>query len=149
MLLFQLLKAYTEIDKEILPGETKYEVYKLFKIKEKFDDQYKEIIELQKKLCSTLEEYFKGTIYSSQSYFGSTNDTINDYKIDTSFVIRLTIEEIFILYYYTDLFKRNNDMFKFYRSHIVIAEIDNILEKIQKSIMSRIPSRVTFYKPNK
>lgn len=149
MLLFELIKAYTETDRKSLPGTTGEKVYKLFEIKEKFNSKYREIVGLQKKLCSTLDEYFKDNKFSVGGYAGSTNLEINNYRIDTSFLVELTIEEIFILYYYTNLFKEYNDMFKFYRSNIVINEIDNILKKIQECIITRIPSKVTFYNPYK
>lgn len=147
LLLLELIKAYVSVDKKFLPGITGEKVHKLSKILEKFNNKHKEVVELQEKLNTTLKEYFDGNIKSIGGYWGSTNYQVNNYKIDTSFIFELTLEEIFILYYYADLFKeyKHRDMLKFPKDHIVAKEIDNILKCIQDCILKRIPSEITFY----
>lgn len=78
---------------------------------------------------------------------GSTNYQINNYKIDTNFVLELTIEEIFVLYYYVDLFKeyKHRKMLDFKQDYTVFAEIDNIIKCIQDCILKRVPSEIIFY----
>jgi hypothetical protein len=146
ILLLELIKAYVSVDKNSLPGITGEKVHKLYKILVKFNDKYKEVVELQEKLNITLKEYFEGNVQSIGGYWGSTNYHINNYKIDTNFVLELTIEEIFVLYYYTDLFKeyKHKGMLIFPKDHIVFKEIDNILRCIEKCILTRIPSKITF-----
>ena len=150
LLLLELMEAYIEADKEIFSGSTGEKIYKLIPIKEKFNNKYKEALELQKKLQNTLKEYFGDSRVSWSSNFGSDNAEINHYKIDTNFFIELTIEEILVLYYYASIFKEYyNRKLKFSKSYIVISNIDNILKWVQESIMTRVPSAATFYEHNK
>lgn len=146
LLLFELIKAYTSCDIKSLPGITGSKVYKLIKIQEKFNNKYNEVIELQEKLNTTLKDYFEGNIKSIGGYWGSTNYQVNNYKIDTNFILELTIEDIFVLYYYVALYKEYKDMniLEFKKDHIVAKEIDNILKCIQDCILTRIPSEFTF-----
>lgn len=70
LLLLELIKAYTSVDKKSLPGMTGEKVHRLITIQKKFNDKYKEVIELQEKLNTTLKEYFEGNIQSIGGYWG-------------------------------------------------------------------------------
>jgi hypothetical protein len=150
--LHNLLEAYCKVDPNSLPGMTGDKVMKLRPIFKKFSDKLKEAEKLQLKLTKTLEDYFEHNKYSVSGGYGTEYLKINNYYPNTSLLVILTVEEVLALYYYVNLFKRMDSVVgDFGRGLDMISKkfhvkdnVDNLIEAISKSILTRLPNMVLF-----
>lgn len=146
-----LLITYIKTDPNLLPGSTGTNIDKLKPILEKIENTYTEAKEYQMVLCESMYQFI-GKDYISitdNGRFSGNND--NFYQINIEFNIFLTVKEIFILQFYTNLFKQNNNILDFHaeidymsqKSHIK-DNIDTLLFRISSCISENIACKITY-----